>query len=117
LNLAGSAELVRVRSWRYNLQYALPGGKFAVSSGYAQVEGRNLDRFAAPGTIGTNGNTIAQWAAISPKIQFGYASAQYDPLNWLRFAVECNQTRSTYNDPNNRFATNNRVQLTSFFLF
>jgi hypothetical protein len=117
LNLAGSAELVRIRAWRYNLQYSLPGGKLALSSGYAQVEGRNLDRFGAPGTIGTNPNTIAQWSAIIPKIQYGYASVFYDPLNWLRFAFEYNEARTTYNDPNNRFATNDRYQFTTFFLF
>ncbi|MBI3553616.1 MAG: hypothetical protein HY077_14055 [Elusimicrobia bacterium] len=116
-NLAGSAELIRYRTWRYHLQYSLPGGRWALSSGYAQVEGRNLDRFGASGTIGTNGNTVAAWSALAPKIQFGYASVFYDAASWLRFAGEYNHTRVTYNDPNNRFATNNRYQFTTLFIF
>ena len=35
----------------------------------------------------------------------------------LRFAGEFNQTRVTYVDVANRFAVNNRVQLSAFFVF
>ena len=50
-------------------------------------------------------------------MQFGYAALFYDPLSWLRFSGEFNQTRVTYTDPANRFAVNNRVQLSAFFVF
>lgn len=106
LNATGNVELIRYRAWRTHLQYSLK--KLSFSTGYAQVEGRNLDRFSF---------TTAKANAIAPKIQYGYVAAFYDPLSWLRFAAEVNQTRDTYNDPNNRFATNNRYQLTGFFLF
>lgn len=106
LNATGNVELIRYRTWRTHLQYSLK--KWSVSTGYAQVEGRNLDRFSY---------TTAKANAIAPKIQYGYVAAFYDPVNWLRFAAEVNQTRDTYNDPSNRFATNNRYQLTGFFLF
>jgi len=106
LNATGNVELIRYRAWRTHVQYSLK--KWSASVGYAQVEGRNLDRFSF---------TTAAANAIAPKLQYGYVAAFYDPTNWLRFAAEANQTRDTYNDPNNRFATNNRYQLTGFFLF
>ena len=56
-------------------------GRWAVSGGYAQVEGLNLDRFSN----GLNGN--AGGVGFIPKKQFGYVSLFYDPLAWLRFAV------------------------------
>lgn len=108
INADGNAELIGYRAFRTHLQYSLPGGKWAVSGGYAQVEGRNLDRFSA---------TAAKRNAIAPKIQYGYASLFYDPLSWLRLAGEWNQTRDTYNDPANRHAINNRLQLSTFFIF
>lgn len=118
INLDNNVELVSVLAWRTHLQYSLPGGKWAVSGGYAQVEGKNLDHFAAPGTITTQGgNLIKTWAGIAPKLQYGYVSVFYDAASWLRFAAEASQTRDTYNDPNNRFATNNRYQFNAFFLF
>ncbi len=100
----GDVELVRYRTFRGHLQYTL-NDLWSASAGYAQVEGRNLDRFAAAG------------AALAPKIQFGYVAAFYDPKSWLRFAAEVNQTKDTYNDVNNRYARNNRYQFTTFFLF
>lgn len=107
VNLDGNAELIRYRTFRTHLQYSLPGGKWALSGGYAQVEGRNLDRFAK--------NAAAN--ALAPKIQFGYLSAFYDAAAWLRFAGEINQTVDSYNDASNRHATNNRYQFSTFFLF
>jgi type II secretory pathway pseudopilin PulG len=105
LDSSGNFELLRVRVFRSHLQYSL--GKWAASIGYAQVEGRNLDRFS----FGTNTNGLA------PKIQYGYVSAMYDPLAWLRFAGEVSQMRDTYDDPANRYATNNRYQLSAYFIF
>ncbi|MCX5789417.1 MAG: hypothetical protein NTX64_13070 [Elusimicrobia bacterium] len=107
-NLDGNAELIRYRAWRTHLQYSLPGGKCAASVGYAQVEARNLDRFSDP---------LSADNGFYPKIQFVYASLMYDPLAWLRFGAEWNQTRDTYNDPNNRTAANNRVQISTFLMF
>ena len=94
-----------MRSWRTHLQYSL--AKWSASVGYAQVEGRNLDRFAS----GVNA------FGISPKLQYGYVSAFYDAASWLRFAGEVNQTKATFNDPNNRYARNNRYQLSAYFMF
>jgi hypothetical protein len=106
LNSSGNFELLRVRAFRSHLQYSLE--KWAASAGYAQVEGRNLDRFST---------SVANGTALAPKIQYGYASVMYDPLDWLRFSGEVSQTRDTYNDTNNRHATNNRYQLSAYFKF
>jgi hypothetical protein len=102
VNNGGNVELIRYRAFRTHVQYSL--AKWSVSTGYAQVEGRNLDRYAFSNTI-------------MPKIQYGYVAAFYDPVNWLRFAFEANQTKDTYNDAANRYATNNRYQASAFFLF
>jgi hypothetical protein len=102
VNTGGNVELIRYRAFRTHVQYSL--AKWSASVGYAQVEGRNLDRFAFS-------------TSIMPKIQYGYVAAFYDPVNWLRFAFEANQTKDTYNDTANRFARNNRYQTTAFFLF
>jgi hypothetical protein len=102
LNNGGNVELIRYRAFRTHVQYSL--AKWSVSTGYAQVEGRNLGSYAFS-------------ASIMPKIQYGYVSAFYDPVSWLRFAFEANQTRDTYNDSANRYAINNRYQTTAFFLF
>ena len=105
LNAAGNVELIKVRALRTHLQYSL--AKWSTSVGYAQVEGRNLDRFS----------TGAANLLIAPKLQYGYVSMFYDATGWLRFAGEVSQTRDTYNDPNNRYATSNRYQATAYFLF
>ena len=108
INNSGEAELVKYRAFRAHTQYCLPGGKWALSAGYAQVEGRNLSRFS-PTVVASN--------ALAPKIQFGYLSAFYDAASWLRFAGEINQTKDTYNDAANRTAINNRYQFTTYFVF
>jgi len=111
INNGGSVSLIRYRAFNTHLQYSLPafmpGGKWATSVGYAQTETRNLADF------GKNNPT----ALLSPKNQYAYASIHYDPLGWLRFAGEFSQTRTTYVDAANRFAANNRVQLSAFFIF
>ena len=98
-------QLIQMRAWRTHLQYSL--SKFSTSVGYAQVEARNLDRFAA--------NAAA--FALYPKLQYAYVSVFYDPATWLRFAGEVNQTKATFNDPNNRYARNNRYQMSAYFMF
>ena len=108
LNSSGNAELIRERSFRTHLEYSLPGGQWAVSAGYAQIEGRNLDRFSFTPVLAR---------AIAPKLQFAYASVFYDAFAWLRFAGEINQIRDTYNDAANRFAINNRYQLSTYLMF
>ena len=113
VNNSGEAELVKYRAFRTHVQYSLPGGKWALSGGYAQVEGRNLSRFGN----GSAAAIYATQAALAPKIQFGYVSAFYDAASWLRFAAEANETRDTYNDAGNRRATNNRYQFSTFFVF
>lgn len=107
LDTTGNAQLLHVRGFRTHVQYSL--AKYAASAGYAQVEGRNLDRFGAADS--------AAAFAIAPKLQYGYVSVMYDPASWLRFAAEVNQTRTTYNDPGNRFARNNRYQASAYFYF
>ncbi|MDD5656504.1 MAG: hypothetical protein PHF00_04530, partial [Elusimicrobia bacterium] len=108
INSDGNIELVRYRAFRGHVQYTMPGGRWSLASGYAQVEGRNLDRFSA---------TPAKAAAIAPKIQYGFAAAFYDPQPWLRLAGELSRTRDTYNDPSNRTAANTRAQLSVLFIF
>jgi len=107
VNQDGNVELLRFRTFRYNLQYTLPGGRWTTSVGYAQAECLNLSRFSS---------TPAAAAGLAPKIQYQYAAVIYQPWSWLRFGAEVSQTRDTYNDPLNRYATNKRVQLTSYFL-
>jgi len=111
VNNGGTLSLIRYRVFRTHLQYSLPGGKWAVSTGYAQVEGRNI------GDFGIYAAKASTPALLAPKIQYGYASLFYDPLSWLRFAGEFSQTRDTYANGYDRFAFNNRVQLSAFFLF
>ena len=108
LDAQGNVQPLKVRTFRGALTYTLPDPRWAVSAGYAQVEGRGLDRFST---------SVAVSNAISPKAQYGWAAAFWDPKPWLRLAAEFSQTRDTYNDPNARFATNNRVQVSSFFVF
>jgi hypothetical protein len=106
-NSGSNVELIRMRSYRTHLQYSL--AKFSASVGYAQVEARNLDRFSS--APGVNPSTLY------PKLQYAYVSAFYDAANWLRFAGEVNQTKATFNDPNNRYARNNRYQVSAYFMF
>jgi hypothetical protein len=100
-----NVQLIRMRSYRTHFQYSL--AKWSASVGYAQVEARNLDRFAAGAAALT----------LYPKLQYGYVAAFYDAASWLRFAGEVNQTKATFNDPNNRFARNNRYQMSAYFMF
>lgn len=115
----GTLALIRYRAFRTHIEYALPKGRWAVSAGYAQVEGRNLGRFShyADAAAQQSAGSLAAYAFLAPKIQYGYLSVFYDPLSWLRFAGEFNQTRVTYYDPANRFAANNRFLLSAFFIF
>jgi hypothetical protein len=106
VNTSGSnIDLIRMRSFRTHLQYTL--AKWSASVGYAQVEARNLAQFGAGASALT----------LYPKLQYGYISAFYDAASWLRFGGEINQTKATYNDPSNRYATNNRYQLSAYFMF
>jgi len=118
INNGGSMSLIRYRVFRTHLQYSLPTAtKLAASGGYSQVETRNVGDFtnAAVGT----GSIANPQSLLAGKIQYGYASLIYDPLSWLRFAGEFGRTRDTYinGSPAYRFANNNRVQLTAFFIF
>ncbi len=108
VNASGNLEAIRLRVFRGALSYTLPDPKWAVSAGYSQVEGRNLDRF---------GSTAAAAAAIAPKLQYGFAAATYAPVDWLRLALQASRTRDTYNDAASRFAVNNRLQLSAFLVF
>ena len=105
LGTTGNVELIQMRSYRTHLQYSLE--RWSASVGYAQIEARNLDRFASGSAA----------YSLYPKLQYGYVALFYDAATWLRFAGEVNQTKSTFNDPNNRFARNNRYQTSAYFLF
>ena len=107
INNSGGISLIRYRLFRTHLQYFLPGGKWAAGAGYAQAETRNLADFAVANA----------GAFLATKIQYGYASLFYDPRPWLRFGGEFSRTRDTYTDAANRFAANNRVQVSAFFIF
>ncbi len=107
----GNLQLIRYNAFRAHLEYSLK--RWAASAGYAQIESTNYGSFP----VATGYLTSAQALGIAPKIQFGYVSVFYDPLAWLRFAAEFNQTRDTYNDVNARYAVNNRFQFTTFFVF
>jgi hypothetical protein len=116
INNGGTLSLIRYRVFRTHLQYSLPGGKWAVSTGYSQVEGRNIGDFGAYAAQVTSSGSPAP-ALLAPKIQYGYASLFYDPLSWLRFAGEISRTRDTYANGSDRFAYNDRVQISAFFIF
>ncbi len=107
---SNSIDLIRAESLRTDLEYVFPDKEWTTSAGYAQVDGLNLGEFTAA-------LSSADQLGIAPKIQFGYADLFYEPLKWLRFAFEWNQTRDTYNDASARFAVNNRYQFTTFFVF
>lgn len=107
VNVTGNLEPIRLRTFRGAFAYTLPDPRWALAAGYAQVEGRNLDRFSS----------AAAAAAIAPKHQYGFVSALYEPLDWLRLGLQASQTRTTYNDAAARFAHNNRLQLSVFFVF
>ncbi|MBI3552435.1 MAG: hypothetical protein HY077_07940 [Elusimicrobia bacterium] len=108
VNAAANIEPIRVRTFRGALNYTFPSPKWAAAAGYSQVEGRNLDRFSTTAAIAN---------AIAPKLQYGFATLFYDPFDWLRLAAQASQTRDTYNDTANRYAYNNRLQLSLFFIF
>jgi hypothetical protein len=118
VNQGTNMELIRLQTWRAWLTYS-PIDKVHLGGGYAEVAGRNLDRFTPTATAGAGG--VATWTAaanaITPRLQYAYVSAIYDPANWLRFSAELAQTRDTYNDPVNRYAVNNRLQLAAFLFF
>ena len=111
INGDGNLELIRVRVERVCLQYTFPNPRWALSAGYAEIDALNLRDFA------NSNNTNGGGLGMTPKKQFGYVAAFYDPAPWLRLGAEFNQTVDTYNDPNNRHAINNRFQVTSFFIF
>ena len=108
VNAGGNAELIRYRIFRSHLQYFFPGGKWAATGGYTQIEGRNLDRFST---------TAVKTAAIAPKKQYAFANILYDPLDWLRLGAEWSTIQDSYNDNLNRKAINNRFQLSTFLTF
>lgn len=103
LNNQNVVQLLQYRVFRSNLQYSLDE-RWSASAGYAQVEGRNLGSF--PTAVG-----------IAPKIQYGYADVMFDPRAWLRLSLEVSRNRDTYDDPNNRFAADNRCQFSAYFKF
>ncbi|MDD5629960.1 MAG: hypothetical protein PHU21_12910, partial [Elusimicrobia bacterium] len=115
----GGLSLLRYRAFRSHLQYALPGGKWAASVGYGQIETRNVGDFGkyAAASAQQAATDLTTGPLLSPKTQFGYATVFYDALSWLRFCAELNQTRVTYTDAANRFAVNNRFQFTTFLIF
>ena len=112
INRDGNVELVHYRTFRAHAQYSL-NPQWALSGGFAQAEGRNLDQFSRTAT----GAQLAATYGLVPKIQFGYVSLAYDPLAWLRVGAEWNHTVDTYNDPVNRTAINNRFQLSTYLTF
>lgn len=114
VNSAGDFQLLQVRAFRAHLQYSLK--QWATSFGYSQVEARNLSAFSSLLTNNAAQN-LALVNGLAPKIQYGYVSVMYDPLDWLRFSAEVSQTRDTYNDANNRYAANNRYELSAYFKF
>ncbi len=111
INQNGNVELIHFRTFRGSVAYTFPGAKWSASAGYAQVEALNLNRFS--NALNGNGGGLG----FIPRIQYGYLSLFYDPLAWLRVGAEYSTTQDTYNDPNNRYAINNRVQLTTYFVF
>jgi len=104
---SGYFEFIQSRAFHGSLMYWLPGGKIGVGGGYAQVDFVNINDF------NPTANTLAS------KIQFADLNVFYDPLTWLRFGVEFSTTKDTYQRDAvvPRFATNNRMQFSSFFLF
>lgn len=114
VNQAGNLELIRIRTWRAWGVYS-PLKKLTVGGGYVDVQGRNLDRFTP--TASTTANWTGTLVGIAPRLQYYYGTVIYDPAPWLRFAGELAQTRNIYNDPQNRFAVNNRLQLSVYLFF
>lgn len=97
-------QLIHFQTWRTNLTYVLPNPKWALGAGYAETRTTNLQVFGA----GTG---------LIPRYQYYYGNAFYMPLSWLKWAVEWAQIKNTYNDANNRFAYDNRIQFTTYISF
>lgn len=109
ISTLGYVELLHVQTFRASLQYILPYPKWSVNGGYADDEVFNLQDFGAPGS--------ATELATSPHDQYYFGDVQYAPLSWLKFGLELAQIKTTYNDPNNTHAYDNRAQFTTYFVF
>ena len=85
-------------------QYTFPGAKWTLSGGLASAKFINADSFTTT-------------ASLAPKYSYGYGSVFFEPLAWLRFGGEYAKFVTTYDDPLNPTATDNRMQLTTYFVF
>jgi hypothetical protein len=103
----GNVDLIHFQTYRGNLTYILPNAKWSTSAGYADVLALNINDYGSG----------AAALGYAPHMQYYYVNAMFMPLSWLRFALEFGQTKDTYNDPNNRFAYNNRIHFTTYLTF
>ena len=62
-------------------------------------------------------SSCANGVNAAPKISYGYGSLFFDPPDRLRFGTEFSQFVTTYNDPKNSTATDDRIQFTTYFVF
>ncbi len=104
LNKEGNLEMLRFRTAPMSAQYTFPGAKWTLSGGLASAKFINADSFATS-------------VSLAPKYSYGYGSVFFEPLAWLRFGGEYAKFVTTYDDPLNPTATDNRMQLTTYFVF
>jgi hypothetical protein len=102
--VGGTIDLIHFQTYRGDLTYVYPNSKWSNSAGYADVETLNMSDYGGG-------------AGLAPHMQYYYVNGMYMPLSWLRFALELAQTKDTYNDPNNRYAYNTRIQFTTYITF
>lgn len=97
-------DLIHLATWRSNLTYMWPGAHWANSIGYAETQCFNVGQYAVS-------------TSDIYRYQYYYANVMWLPMSWLRFALQWGQYKDTYNDANNRYAYNNRIQFTTYLTF
>ena len=105
--VGGNVDLIHFQTYRTDLTYIYPRGKFSNSIGYADVQTLNMADYGSG----------AAALGFAPHMQYYYVNGMYMPLTWLRFALEWAQTKDTYDDSANRYAYNNRIQFTTYLSF
>jgi len=98
----GKLNAINWRSFIVGLQYYFPGdGRFWVSGNYSQMYSFNVQNF---------GGTYF-------RSNFAEANMFWDATNAIRFGLGYSWFRQNYVNPFNATATNNRVQLSAWYLF
>lgn len=105
INSNGHLEAIQWQSFIVGLQYFLPGGFLWVSGNYSQMNSNNSHDLAGTASAKTSAN----------QIQFADGNLFWDINSSARVGLEYARFMTTYNDGHS--ANNDRVQLSTFFIF